>query len=145
MINSVTLTGRLTKDPELRYTPNDVPVTQFIVAVNRNFKNKNNEIEADFINCVLWQKSAEVFCRFMQKGSLVGLEGRLQSRTYDNQQGQRVYVTELVVANFSFLESSNQKQKSPDPSAALSESGKPTPTTTVAADDANVSQDDLPF
>ncbi|WP_459127747.1 single-stranded DNA-binding protein [Latilactobacillus curvatus] len=105
MINRVILIGRLTKDPELKYTSSGAAVGSFNLAVNRQFTNANGDREADFINCVIWRKSAENFANFTHKGSLVGIDGRLQTRNYENQQGQRVYVTEIVVDNFSLLES----------------------------------------
>lgn len=104
MINRAVLTGRLTRDVDLRYTPSGAAVGNFTLAVDRQFTNQNNEREADFINCVIWRKSAENFANFTHKGSLVGLEGRIQTRNYENQQGQRVYVTEVVVENFALLE-----------------------------------------
>ncbi|MGR3742136.1 single-stranded DNA-binding protein [Companilactobacillus sp. DQM5] len=110
MINRVVLVGRLTKDPDLRYTQSGSAVASFTLAVNRQFTNQQGEREADFINCVIWRKAAENFVNFTKKGSLVGIDGRLQSRSYENQQGQRVYVTEVVVDNFSLLEpKSSQK------------------------------------
>lgn len=105
MINNVTLVGRLTKDPDLRYTQSGTAVGQFTLAINRNFTNANNEREADFINCVIWRKAAESLANYARKGTLIGLTGRIQTRNYDNQQGQRVYVTEVVVENFQLLES----------------------------------------
>lgn len=104
MINRVALTGRLTRDVELRYTQSGVAAGSFTLAVDRNFKNANNERESDFINCVIWRKSAENFANFTHKGSLVGIDGRIQTRNYENKQGQRVYVTEVVVDNFALLE-----------------------------------------
>ncbi|WP_201307280.1 single-stranded DNA-binding protein [Companilactobacillus farciminis] len=111
MINRVVLVGRLTRDPELRYTANGAAVASFTVAVNRQFTNSQGEREADFINCVIWRKAAENFSNFTNKGSLVGIDGRLQTRNYENQQGQRVYVTEVVVENFSLLESRAESEK----------------------------------
>ncbi|GAX07023.1 single-stranded DNA-binding protein [Secundilactobacillus pentosiphilus] len=104
MINRAVLTGRLTRDVELRYTQSGVAAGSFTLAVDRNFKNANNERESDFINCVIWRKSAENFANFTHKGSLVGIDGRIQTRNYENKQGQRVYVTEVVVDNFALLE-----------------------------------------
>ena len=104
MINSTVLVGRLTRDPELKYTGNNIAVASFSLAVNRNFKDANGERETDFINCVMWRKAAENFANFTRKGSLVGIEGRIQTRSYDNQQGQKVYVTEVLAENFSLLE-----------------------------------------
>jgi single-strand DNA-binding protein len=105
MINRVVLTGRLTKDIELRYTQGGTAVGSFSLAVNRQFTNNAGEREADFINAVIWRKAAENLANFTHKGSLIGIEGRLQTRNYENQQGTRVYVTEVVVENFSLLES----------------------------------------
>lgn len=107
MINRTVLVGRLTRDPELRYTQGGTAVTSFTLAVNRQFTNSQGEREADFINCVIWRKAAENFAKLVHKGSLVGIDGRIQTRNYENKQGQRVYVTEVVVENFSLLESKN--------------------------------------
>ena len=105
MINRTVLEGRLTRDPELRYTQGGTAVASFMLAVNRQFTNSQGEREADFINCVIWRKAAENFVNFTNKGSLVGIDGRIQTRNYENQQGNRVYVTEVVADNFSLLES----------------------------------------
>ncbi|GAK30932.1 single-stranded DNA-binding protein [Weissella oryzae SG25] len=105
MINRVVLTGRLTRDVELRYTQSGAAVASFTLAVDRSYTNANGEREADFINAVIWRKPAENFANFFSKGSLVGIEGRLQTRSYDDQSGQRRYITEVVVDNFTFLES----------------------------------------
>ncbi|VDG20914.1 single-stranded DNA-binding protein [Lactobacillus sp.] [Lactiplantibacillus mudanjiangensis] len=111
MINRTVLVGRLTRDPELRYTSGGAAVATFSLAVNRNFTNQNGEREADFINCVIWRKAAENFANFTHKGSLVGIDGRIQTRNYENQQGQRVYVTEVVAENFSLLESRAESER----------------------------------
>jgi len=105
MINRTVLVGRLTRDPELKRTANDAAVVSFTLAVNRQFTNSQGEREADFINCVIWRKAAENFAKLVHKGSLVGIDGRLQTRNYENKQGNRVYVTEVVADNFSLLES----------------------------------------
>lgn len=105
MINNVVLVGRMTRDAELRYTPSNVAVATFSLAVNRNFKSQNGEREADFINCVIWRQSAENLANWAKKGALIGITGRIQTRNYENQQGQRVYVTEVVADNFQMLES----------------------------------------
>ncbi|WP_195493219.1 single-stranded DNA-binding protein [Enterococcus gallinarum] len=105
MINNLTLVGRLTKDPDLKYTGNGTAVATFTLAVNRNFTNQSGEREADFINCVIWRKSAETLANYAKKGVLIGVTGRIQTRSYDNQQGQKVYVTEVIVDNFQLLES----------------------------------------
>ena len=105
MINSVCLVGRLTRDPELKYTGNNIAVASFSLAVNRNFKDANGERETDFINCVIWRQQAENLANWAKKGALIGITGRIQTRSYENQQGQRVYVTEVVAENFQMLES----------------------------------------
>lgn len=109
MINSVVLVGRMARDAELRYTPSNQAVATFTLAVNRNFKNQNGEREADFINCVIWRQQAENLVNWAKKGTLIGITGRIQTRNYENQQGQRVYVTEIVVDNFMLLESRQQR------------------------------------
>lgn len=108
MLNNVSLVGRLTKDVDLRYTPSNVAVATFTLAVNRTFKNENGEREADFINCVMWRQQAENLASWAKKGALIGVTGRIQTRSYDNQQGQRVYVTEVVAETFQLLESKGQ-------------------------------------
>lgn len=108
MLNVSALTGRITKDLDLRYTQAGKAVASFILAVNRPFTNQNGENEADFITCVVWGKTAETMANTLHKGSLIAVEGRIQTRNYENQQGTRVYVTEVVVTTFSFLESKAQ-------------------------------------
>lgn len=109
MINSVCLVGRLTRDPELKYTGNNIAVATFSLAVNRNFKDANGERETDFINCVIWRQQAENLANWAKKGVLIGITGRIQTRSYENQQGQRIYVTEVVAENFQMLESRNSQ------------------------------------
>ncbi|KAA9317822.1 single-stranded DNA-binding protein [Streptococcus anginosus] len=104
MINNVVLVGRLTRDAELRYTPQNQAVATFNLAVNRNFKNQSGEREADFINVVIWRQQAENLANWTKKGSPIGITGRIQTRSYENQQGQRVYVTEVVADSFQILE-----------------------------------------
>lgn len=140
MLNNISLVGRLTKDVELRYTPSNVAVATFTLAVNRTFKNENGEREADFINCVMWRQQAENLANWAKKGALIGVTGRIQTRSYDNQQGQRVYATEVVAETFQLLESKGQgnqgqqrqtQQQAPD----FSRQGAPM----------DISSDDLPF
>ncbi|WP_044474189.1 single-stranded DNA-binding protein [Streptococcus suis] len=114
MINNVVLVGRMTRDAELRYTPSNQAVATFTLAVNRNFKNQDGEREADFINCVIWRQQAENLANWVKKGALIGVTGRIQTRSYDNQQGQRVYVTEVVAESFQLLESRGQQSNSQD-------------------------------
>ncbi|NMP59799.1 single-stranded DNA-binding protein [Enterococcus mundtii] len=139
MINNVTLVGRLTKDPDLRYTSSGKAVAGFTLAVNRRFTNQAGQREADYIQCVIWGKSAETLANYAKKGTLIGIVGRLQSRSYENNEQQRVYVTEVVVETFQFLESktaneqrqNNQQNDNSDPNfegAAI-----------------DISDDDLPF
>ena len=110
MINRVVLVGRLTRDPELRTTGSGISVATFTLAVDRQYTNAQGERGADFISCVIWRKAAENFCNFTSKGSLVGIDGRIQTRNYDNKDGQRVYVTEVIVDNFSLLESRKDRE-----------------------------------
>lgn len=129
MINRVVLVGRLTKDVDLRYTGSGTAVASFTVAVNRQFTNQNGEREADFVNCVAWRKTAETLANFTRKGSLIGLEGRIQTRSYENQQGQRVYVTEVVVDTFSMLESKsvNEQRQHTSPASNNYDGGAASP------------------
>lgn len=108
-MNRVILVGRLTKDPELRYTQSGKGVASFTIAVNRLFKT-NGEQEADFINGVVWGKPAENLANYMKKGSQIGVDGRIQTRSYDNNEGKRVYVTEVVADSISFLDTKGQSQ-----------------------------------
>ncbi len=103
-MNTVQLVGRLTKEVDLKFTSSGTAVGSFTIAVNRSFTNQQGEREADFINCVIWRKAAENLASFTRKGSQIGIEGRIQTRNYENQQGTRVYVTEIVVNNFHLLE-----------------------------------------
>ncbi|MCQ0053576.1 single-stranded DNA-binding protein [Pediococcus acidilactici] len=143
MINRTVLVGRLTKDPELRYTGSGTAVATFTIAVNRQFTNSNGEREADFINCVMWRKAAENFCNFTRKGSLVGIDGRVQTRSYENQQGQRVFITEIVAENFSLLESKNSNQNSQNKQSGQSSPSKNPNNAFNSMPD--IKDDDLPF
>lgn len=166
MLNRTVLTGRLTRDPELRSTQSRIKVCSFTLAVDRQFRNKNGDRDADFINCVIWRKSAENFANFTHKGSLVGIDGRIQTRNYENNQGDRVYVTEVVVDQFALLDSRNSRnsnhqqggllqqkpqysQKPAQPQANntpahISDASLPFNTNQSAPAD-DVSNDDLPF
>ncbi|GAO99858.1 single-stranded DNA-binding protein [Fructobacillus ficulneus] len=141
MINRVVLIGRMTRDVELRYTQSGVAVGSFSLAVNRAFKNNDGEREADFINAVIWRKSAENLANFTGKGAMVAIEGRLQTRNYENNSGQRVYVTEVVVDNFSLLENKAEAEKR----RAENESSQHTQQTAVNNTEIDISDDDLPF
>lgn len=150
MLNRVVLVGRLTKDVELKYTPNGVAVANFTLAVNRPFKNGNGDQEADFIMIQVWRKPAENAAEYLRKGSLAGVDGRIQTRSYDNNEGRRVYVTEVVADSVQFLEprnsggnnsQSNSNQSNNNQSNAgykddpFASDGKPI----------DISDDDLPF
>lgn len=112
MINRVVMVGRLTKDPEYRTTQSGVSVTTFTLAVNRTFTNAQGEREADFINCVTFRKQAEIVNNYLNKGSLAGVDGRVQSRTYENDEGKRVFITEVVAESVQFLDTKNNNQQS---------------------------------
>lgn len=149
MINNVVLVGRLTKDPELKHTGSNIAVASFSLAVNRNFKDANGERETDFINCVIWRQQAENLANWTKKGALIGITGRIQTRSYENQQGQRVYVTEVVAENFQMLESRaareggnantgyNQQPQQQEPNFGRSNQ--------VQGSFVDISNDDLPF
>ncbi|HCY6697647.1 TPA: single-stranded DNA-binding protein [Staphylococcus aureus] len=140
MLNRVVLVGRLTKDPELRSTPNGVNVGTFTLAVNRTFTNAQGEREADFINVVVFKKQAENVEKYLSKGSLAGVDGRLQTRNYDNKYGQRVYVTEVVADSVQFLEPKNNNQQNNQQQNGQTQTGNnPFDNTTAITDD------DLPF
>ncbi len=111
-MNKAILIGRLTRDPELRTTPTGRNVCQFSVAVNRTFTNANGEREADFINCVVWDKQAENLCKYQKKGNQIAVEGRIQTRNYDDNTGRRVYVTEILTNNISFLDAKGSNSNS---------------------------------
>jgi len=147
MLNRVVLVGRLTKDVDLKYTPNGVPVASFTLAVNRTFTNQQGEREADFINIQVWRKPAENAANYLKKGSLCGVDGRIQTRNFEGQDGKRVYVTEVVADSVQFLDSrrdnsqqgnyqnnsrQNYQQNSQDPFA---NDGQPI----------DIQDDDLPF
>lgn len=150
MLNRVVLVGRLTRDPDLRYTPNGVAVANFTVAADRPFTNQAGNRDTDFINCVVWRRPAENLANYMRKGSLVGVDGRLQSRTYEDKDGKTVYVTEVVADSVQFLEPKNStRNHEPDLAA------QPNPNPNQYQSQANpfqndgepidISDDDLPF
>ena len=125
-MNKVFLIGRLTRDPELRYTGSNTAVATFSLAVNRNFSNQNGEREADFINIVVWRKQAENVKNFLTQGSQVAIDGRIQTRSYDDQNGQKRYVTEVVADNVEFLGSKNSSNNSNNMNSSASKA-EPTP------------------
>ena len=157
-MNKAILIGRLTRDPELRTTPTGRNVCQFSVAVSRSFTNANGEREADFINCVVWDKQAENLVRYQHKGNQIAVEGRIQTRNYDDKDGKRVYVTEILANNISFLDSKNSSNNGgsfsnlPEPPMQEQESIPEVETVSVEkdpfeafGDSIEVSDNDLPF
>ena len=110
-MNKVFLIGRLVRDPELRYTSSNIPVATFSLAVNRNFAGQNGERETDFINIVVWRKQAENCKNYINQGSQVAIDGRIQTRSYDDQNGQKRYVTEVVADNVQFLDTKAQREQ----------------------------------
>lgn len=140
MINRVTLVGRLTKDVDLRYTQNGTAVANFSIAVQRNFKNQNGDYGADFINCVVFRRQAENLAQYMKKGSQIGVDGRLQSRTYEDKDGKTVFVTEVVADNVQFLETKN------GPRSKMAEKDKTSSENLFEnATEINIDDDKLPF
>lgn len=113
-MNNVSLIGRLTADPELRYTSTNKSYVRITIAVNRNFKNENGEREVDFINCVAWNKTAEILCKYVKKGNRIGISGRIQAGSYQKEDGSRGYLMDVIVENMEFLES-KQKEIIPEP------------------------------
>jgi single-strand DNA-binding protein len=112
-MNKVVIIGRTTKDIELKQTSTGTSVVEFSVAVRRNFKNANGENESDFFNCVAYSKLAETIGRYVKKGDMIGLEGRLQTRNYTNREGNKVYVTEIIAENVEFLQTKKQEGQNP--------------------------------
>ena len=122
-MNKVVLIGRLTKDPELRYTGNNNPVASFTLAVDRSFSNQQGEREADFINIVVWNKQAENVKNYLSKGSQVAVDGRIQTRSYDDQNGQKRYVTEVVANNVEFMGSKNSSNNTSNMNSSVDNAG----------------------
>ena len=143
MINRVILVGRLTKDPEYRQTPNGIDIANFTLAVNRNFKSKNGEQQADFINVVVFRNQAQNVNNYLSKGSLAGVDGRIQSRNYENNEGRRVFVTEVVADNVQFMDSKGNNQQN---NQSQQQGQAPAGNNPFANDNnANIDDDDLPF
>ena len=150
MINRTVLVGRLTKDPEVRYTSSNIAYARFTIAVNRTFAGPNGEREADFIQCIAWRKQAENLARFVHKGSLVGVEGRIQTGSYDDKDGIRKYTTDVVCDSVQFLEPKNSENADPDYIPMEPEyDNDPYQEKTVerrqSTPSIDVSEDDLPF
>lgn len=157
MINRVVLVGRLTKDPELRHTASNIPVVSFTVAVNRTYAKNDADQQADYIQCVAWRRQAETVHQYLNKGSLVGVEGKIQTRTYDDQNGQRKYITEVLADSVQFLEPKSAQASRPTESSPSAPSrspydyqSKPTQDTHPYSGDRDdpvidIPDDDLPF
>ena len=135
MINKFIGVGRLTKDPEFRTTQSGIGTTTFTLACNRPFKNKNGEQEADFINVVTFRNQAENVNNYLSKGSLTGVEGRIQTRNYENKEGQRIFVTEVVADSVQFLEPKNSNKQNNNQDNGFANANGPI----------DISDDDLPF
>ena len=138
-MNKVFLIGRLTRDPELRYTGNNTPVATFSIAVNRNFTNQAGEREADFINIVAWRQTAEFVTKYFKKGSLIGIEGSIQTRRYQDKNGNNRTAFEVVANNVQFVESKRDSAPAGEP-ASFSNAD-----VNDFADLGDASDDDLPF
>lgn len=146
MINRTILVGRLTKDPEFRTSASGVSTATFTLACNRSFKNKNGEQEADFINIVTFRKQAENVNNYLNKGNLAGVDGRIQSRSYDNKEGKRVFVTEVVADSVQFLEPKSQSNgQSQQQSGQAKPQQAPVKDNPFANGSADINADDLPF
>ena len=147
-MNKAILVGRLTRDPELRTTANGVSVCSFSIAVNRRFKNAEGGYDADFINCVAWRQQAEFMAKYFAKGRMVGVVGSIQTRHYDNKDGQKVYVTEVAVDEVHFVDSRSSNDSAPVADNTFAPS-KPAAETTFEANDGFMpmpaADDDLPF
>lgn len=136
-MNKVFLIGRLVRDPELRYTSSNIPVATFSLAVNRNFTGQNGERETDFINIVVWRKQAENCKNYINQGSQVAIDGRIQTRNYEDQNGQKRYITEVVADNVQFLDTKASREQ-------RMESNGVNPYTLAAESEKTVSMSDIP-
>jgi single-strand DNA-binding protein len=139
MMNRVILVGRITKDPELKKTAQDIAVVNFTIAVNRNYTDQQGEKQADFISCVVWRRQAENVAKYVSKGMLLGVEGRIQTRQYESETGMK-YITEVLCDSVQFLENKSSNQSFEDPSSTKSQSDEFYETSKKLA-----AEDDLPF
>ena len=152
-MNKAFLVGHLTKDPELKYLSNNTAVATFTIAVNRTFASQSGEREADFINVVVWRKPAENVKKYLNKGSLVGIDGRIQTRSYDNQEGKRVYITEVVADSVQFLGAKGQRENNVSPQDFSGYENQIPPVSTNISDEpfadfgetVELSEDDIAF
>ena len=138
MINNVVLVGRLTRDPELKQTSSGISFVNFTIAVNRTYVDQSGERQADFINCVVWRAQAENLARYMRQGSLIGVEGRIQTRSYETEEGMR-YITEVLANSITFLESKSESTSSNNNNNTEREDFYSARSSLVTA------EDDLPF
>ena len=148
MINRTVLVGRITRDPELRYTLNGIATCSFTLAVNRPFSSSEGKKEADFINIVAWRKQAENVANYLRKGSLTGVDGRMQSRSYENNEGKKVFITEVVADSVQFLEPKGNAASGAKPNKETQPSKDQLSSDDPFASDGkpiDISDDDLPF
>ena len=159
MINRVVLVGRLTKDVELRKTNSNTSVCSFTLACDRKYQSQQGGPTADFINCIAWRQSADFLAKYAAKGRIVGVEGRITTRSYDNQSGQKVYVTEVTCDSVQLIGSGNRSNASESPSYSANTNANTNRTFTPSADSnfgsmdddfsntpsLDISSDDLPF
>ncbi|MDL2276357.1 single-stranded DNA-binding protein [Breznakia sp. OttesenSCG-928-G09] len=144
MINRVVLVGRITKDIELRKTQSGTSVVSFTMAVNRRFK-QEGQPEADFIRCIAWNKTAEMMNQYLSKGSLIGVEGRIQTGSYQDKDGKTVYTTDVIIDNVQFLEPKNVSNNSTQAYVPQDNQEQSSAMDDFANDPLNISGDDLPF
>lgn len=148
-MNKAILIGRLTRDPELRYTSSGRAVCQFSIAISRNYTNQQGQRDADFINCVVWDKQAENLAKYITKGRLVAVDGRIQTRNYDNNEGKKVYVTEVLANSIQFLESKNSGQGNDNmeqnPFDSMTEPNYPAPNSNEGSNNDTISVEKDPF
>ncbi len=144
-MNKVFLIGYLARDPELRYTSSNIPVASLTLAVNRNFTNQNGEKEVDFINIVVWKKQAENIHKYCFKGSKVAIEGRIQVRSYDDQNGQKRYVTEVVSENIEFINTKKEEPKEKSNSEIIKDVMEDKDPFEEFAKETQITNSDLPF
>lgn len=142
-MNKVILMGRLTKDVEMRQTPNGIAVARFAIAVNRRFKNANGEYDVDFINCIAWRKTGEFISRYFQKGSMIAVVGSIQTRSWDGNDGKKQYATEVIVDEVYFTGSKSESGTGGN--TDLSDSGLDDLNSQYGEDFATIGEEDLPF
>lgn len=137
--------GRLVKDPDLRYTPEGTAVANFTIAVNRPFTNQQGNRDADFVNCVVWRKPAENLANYMKKGNLIGVDGRIQTRNYEGNDGKTVYVTEVVADSVQFLETKSSNQPNNQVNTYNKEVGVGQSDPFQSGEPIDIRDEDLPF